>query len=68
LSQPYIPDASAAMLEAVAADETGWPEDVGAALVALPGGHAIKVPDVLFRKITDEERDAWQARFAGGRG
>jgi methionyl-tRNA synthetase len=26
------------------------------------------VPDNLFRKITDEERADWQARFAGARG
>jgi len=25
------------------------------------------VPDVLFRKITDEEREEWQTRFAGTR-
>jgi methionyl-tRNA synthetase len=67
LSRPFIPDASNAMLAAVGLEDAAWPEDVGAALTALPDGHPMTVPDVLFRKITDEERDDWQARFAGGR-
>ena len=67
LSRPFIPDAAAAMLAAAGTGEDAWPDDVEAALSALPPGHAITVPDVLFRKITDEERDGWQERFAGGR-
>ena len=67
LSQPFVPDASAAMLAAVRSDGNAWPDDVEAALLALPAGHGIDVPEVLFRKITDDERDTWQARFAGGR-
>ncbi len=34
-----------------------------AALTALPVGHEFEVPDVLFRKITDEERADWQDRL-----
>jgi methionyl-tRNA synthetase len=68
VSTPFIPDAAAAMLRAMRAEDTGWPEDVGAALTALPAGHAFTVPDNLFRKITDEERAEWQERFAGRRG
>jgi methionyl-tRNA synthetase len=30
-------------------------------------GDAFTVPDVTFRKITDDEREEWQARFAGAR-
>jgi methionyl-tRNA synthetase len=33
----------------------------------LPAGQSFTVPDVLFRKITDEEREEWQTRFAGVR-
>jgi methionyl-tRNA synthetase len=48
-------------------DDDSWPDDVTAALQMLPVGHTFSVPDVLFRKITDEEREEWQTRFAGTR-
>ena len=67
LSAPFIPDASARMLSAMNTLDTGWPEDVDAALSALPAAHAFTVPDVLFAKITDEQREDWQNRFAGTR-
>jgi methionyl-tRNA synthetase len=38
------------------------------ALKALPVGHEFSVPDVLFAKIADDEREGWQAEFAGTRG
>ncbi len=65
LSAPFIPDASATMLAAMGAEGAGWPEDVKAALSALPAGHAFTVPEVLFAKIADEQREEWQTRFAG---
>jgi methionyl-tRNA synthetase len=67
LSAPFIPDASAAMLAAMQTTDDSWPDDVPAALNALPAGHAFTVPDVLFSKITDEQREDWQERFAGVR-
>ena len=67
LSAPFIPDASAAMLEAMQTDDDSWPDDVSAALSMLAPGHAFTVPDVLFAKITDEAREDWQARFSGTR-
>ncbi|WP_419739758.1 methionine--tRNA ligase [Ruegeria sp.] len=67
LSAPFIPDASAKMLSAMNTLDTSWPEDVEAALNALPAGHAFSVPDVLFAKIADEDRDEWQEKFAGTR-
>ena len=67
LSAPFIPDASASMLAGMQTDDTSWPEDIEAALTVLPVGHAFTVPEVLFRKISDEEREDWQARFAGTR-
>ena len=66
LSAPFIPDASAAMLAAMQAQDAPWPEgDLGEWLSALPAGHAFTVPEVLFGKITDEQREDWQTRFAG---
>ncbi len=68
LSAPFIPDASATMLAALRTEDAGWPDDVEAALEVLPAGHAFETPEVLFAKITDDEREDWQARFAGKRG
>ncbi|MFU8882139.1 MAG: methionine--tRNA ligase [Rhodobacterales bacterium] len=66
LSAPFIPDASAAMLAALQTDDADWPDgDLAAWLTALPAGHAFTVPEVLFTKITDEQREDWQTRFAG---
>ncbi|AZL60251.1 methionine--tRNA ligase [Tabrizicola piscis] len=67
LSAPFIPDASATMLQAMGTDDQSWPHDISAAMRALPAGHAFTVPENLFRKITDEERSDWQARFSGVR-
>ena len=65
ISRPFIPDASASMMQAVASIDWTWPEDVAACLQAVPAGHAFTVPENLFRKITDEERADWQHRFSG---
>ena len=67
LSAPFIPDASKVLLDAMQTDDAAWPDDIGAALTALPVGHAFTVPDNLFRKITDDERAGWAERFAGVR-
>ncbi|PSL20043.1 methionine--tRNA ligase [Shimia abyssi] len=67
LSAPFIPDASKALLAAMNTDDTSWPDNVPAALEVLKPGHAFTVPDVTFRKISDEEREDWQTRFAGKR-
>ncbi|MDE0852190.1 methionine--tRNA ligase [Yoonia sp.] len=67
LSEPFIPDASAAMLAAMKTEDASWPTDIAAALNVLPAGHVFDVPDNLFRKITDDEREEWAERFAGTR-
>ncbi len=67
LSAPFIPHTSARMLSAMNTLDTGWPDNVADALNALPAGHAFTVPEVLFAKITDEQREDWQTRFAGTR-
>ena len=67
LSQPFIPFASAAMLQAMDAQDAGWPDDVAQALQALAPGHAFTVPEVMFAKISDEDRESWAARFQGVR-
>ena len=67
LSAPFIPEAAEKMLSAMKVPSLGWPEDVPAALATLPAGHVFEVPEVLFAKISDDDRDAWADRFAGKR-
>ncbi|PWE33296.1 methionine--tRNA ligase [Maritimibacter sp. 55A14] len=67
VSAPFIPDTSDRVLEAMNCEDRTWPSGVETALTALPPGHAFTVPDNLFRKIADAEREDWQARFAGQR-
>ncbi|MBT8458982.1 MAG: methionine--tRNA ligase [Boseongicola sp.] len=67
ISEPFIPDASARMLSSMNTLDMSWPDDVREALNALPAGHDFAVPDVLFRKITDDEREEWQQKFSGKR-
>ncbi len=66
LSAPFIPDAAKTLLQAMATDDA-WPDDVETALSSLPPGHGFTTPEVLFAKITDENREDWAGRFAGGR-
>ncbi|MEJ8561178.1 methionine--tRNA ligase [Yoonia sp. GPGPB17] len=68
LSAAFIPDASKTMIAAMQTGDDSWPTDVAAAVEVLPAGHAFAVPENLFRKITDEEREGWSTRFAGTRG
>ena len=67
LSAPFIPFAADAMLGAMQTGDRQWPADIRSALAALPAGHAFTVPDVLFAKISDEQREEWQDRFKGVR-
>jgi methionyl-tRNA synthetase len=67
LSRPFIPDAAESTMAAMACDDWSWPADVDAALRLLPAGHGFTVPDVLFAKISDEQRADWETRFSGTR-
>ena len=64
LSRTFIPDAADTLMAAMQTEDASWPDDVTAALAALPTGHAFTVPDVTFRKISDDEREAWDTQFA----
>ncbi len=67
LSAPIIPSTSerilAALGEAPPSDWVG--DDIAAELRGLAPGQPFDVPDVLFRKLTDDDIEAWTARFGG---
>ena len=65
LSAPFIPTTAAKPFVAMNTLDTSWPDDVAAALGSLEAGHEFAVPDNLFAKITDEEREDWAAKFSG---
>jgi methionyl-tRNA synthetase len=68
VAQPIIPEASAMILDAlgIPADNRNWPAaDDERLMDALPRGHAISPPDVLFRKIEDDQVADWTERFGG---
>jgi len=68
ISSPFVPDASARILDGLQAADASWPVSVENALNRLSPGHGFEVPDLLFNKITDEQRDAWQLKFSGSAG
>ncbi len=69
LAQPIIPDAAERILEAMSipTDRRTWKFGEAADLVdALPHGHPVSAPPVLFAKIEDDDVVAWTERFGGG--
>jgi methionyl-tRNA synthetase len=65
VSEPVIPFAAEQIALAVGEPFPGrWPNR-GEALSALEPGRKVKAPDVLFRKIEDDQVAAWSARFGG---
>ncbi len=67
LSAPFMPTVAGKLFSAMNTLDTSWPDDVAEALTALPAGHEFTVPENLFTKISDEEREAFAERFAGRR-
>jgi methionyl-tRNA synthetase len=67
LSRPFIPDAAADMMTSVGSEDWAWPNDIMAAANVFGPGHNFKVPEILFRKITDEECTDWKTRCMGVR-
>lgn len=68
IAQPIIPNAAATILDAlnVPADRRSFDFGEAQALIdALPHGHEIAPPDVLFKKIEDADIEAWSQRFGG---
>jgi methionyl-tRNA synthetase len=68
LCLPIIPETGAKILDALSVPDdkrTFRFDDIAALLDALPHGHAITPPDVLFQKIEDEQVATWTEQFDG---
>lgn len=69
IAQPVIPEAATKILDAI-----GVPEDrrslnfgeVKDLLNALPIGHSVAAPELLFSKIEEDSVAEWTERFGGG--
>ena len=71
IAQPIIPDAAARILDALGIPPEnrtmafGDAGEIAKLIDALPHGHAISPPDVLFQKIEDSQVEDWTAQFGG---
>ncbi|XBQ16051.1 MAG: methionine--tRNA ligase [Oceanicaulis sp.] len=68
VAQPVIPETAAKILDAVGVpvDKRAWPSGPANVLLdALPRGLEFSVPDVLFKKIEDDQVAEWTERFGG---
>jgi methionyl-tRNA synthetase len=67
ISAPFIPFAAEKIAEAFQlACPPAWPTtDAAAELSSLPVGLPVRAPEVLFKKIEDEQIADWTARFGG---
>ena len=67
VSTPFIPFSASVIAASVGeAGHTAWPLSTDAALLdALPRGRAVAAPEVLFKKIEDEQVAAWTEQFGG---
>ncbi|WP_091742522.1 methionine--tRNA ligase [Phenylobacterium immobile] len=65
VSEPFIPFAAEKVALAVGEAYPGrWP-DAAAALDILPAGRPVAAPEVLFRKVENDQVAEWVARFGG---
>jgi len=71
LAQPIIPDAASKVLDAMNIPENnrswnfGSSDTIAHLIDALPFGHEINSPDVLFTKIEDNDVEIWAEKFKG---
>ena len=67
LSAPFIPFAAQKIVAAFGLEGSfDWPRNgAGEALSSLEAGRTITAPEVLFRKIEDEQLAAWAEQFGG---
>ena len=69
IAQPVIPEAAAKILGAIGVPEDRRSWNFGETknlLDALPIGHSVAAPELLFSKIEEESVAEWTERFGGG--
>ncbi|MEM1409553.1 MAG: methionine--tRNA ligase, partial [Pseudomonadota bacterium] len=66
LSAPVIPEAAEKLAAIFGTDLTSWPSDQSL-LSALQPSAAFQPPQVLFKKIEDDDVNAWAERFGAPR-
>jgi methionyl-tRNA synthetase len=69
LAQPFVPDAAKTVLDALSipGKNRNWPKAGDRKVFdALPHGLPITPPEVLFKKIEDEQVADWSVRFGAG--
>jgi methionyl-tRNA synthetase len=69
IAQPVIPDAAGKILDAIGVpeDRRSWNfGEVKDLLDALPVGHTVAAPELLFSKIEEDSVADWTERFGGG--
>ena len=62
---PFIPDAAEKILKALNLSNENWPNNIRESLDSLPENAVFEVPEVMFTKITDEQRESWKDEFSG---
>ncbi|MGH6997556.1 MAG: methionine--tRNA ligase, partial [Phenylobacterium sp.] len=67
VSEPFIPFACEKIAIAVGEGYPAqWPSAQGAAILdILPAGRAVAAPEVLFKKVENEQVAEWLERFGG---
>jgi methionyl-tRNA synthetase len=66
VSAPFIPFTARVIAGAVGEAQMAWPTaDARSELARLAEGGALQTPEVLFRKIEDEQIAEWTQRFGG---
>ncbi len=66
ISAPFIPFAAETIAASVGETDKSWPGQAAATeLTRLPAGRAATAPEVLFKKIEDEQIAEWTERFGG---
>lgn len=67
LAWPLMPETSTRILGTLGREhEAGtWPDDIKTEMTSMKPGDAFEIPDVLFKKIEEDQIAEWAERFGG---